>query len=689
MNSVNKLLNSLASKAPKRRRRRGRGRKGGKGNKRATMNARGSAFRMAGKDLVQILPASVVEGTGYFGFVTANPAYWMGTRISAIASAYQSYDINRIAFEYVPQVSVGYNGTVIMGTIWDNSQTSSMTQQSLYTSPGGKMTVVYQGCTTTVPLSGLQRRRFNMSGDLTVSTNPFFFLAAVRGGFLAFQEQGDKQVVPGYFVVHYDYTFYNPIGAGWKFDVQYGVTLDQVTSRLHTSLVNITPVPPYGSGTVFDYDGNQASLQGTVVKFKDPGLLFNSYSSGPINSYEGGEPEDDIGVGAITGTKRRRKVTAVEYLNSNNEWVAMQPYSSEIGQLLNTARGFPGLTSVILYNQLGDGLDADGVPRTNYYHLATWSGIREWSLSSGSLQYGYYFFSSDPLQNLTVRVRFNRGTSSYISPDGFNVLHPSSYVYGAAPNSLFFEALDVDIDFDLEPEPIENLPSDPQPVYPPLDPDLDGLLGFGTGFLGGRGGDLVNKYGWEDLSGRVVATDSGGGLTLTAGGLYLIVPKAWPAVMTPVQFLEPQVTSLVTADGPARYYYIRMFDVSADGVITPLSVWYTSADVQHVDVVPGVWYRVNLGQPSSASVSIEGTSSDVPLPTRLTLGINELSTARWRDDWPLITGYSITTPGGTSLNFPVRVTVSTPYSSVQTSFFTMFGQSWFLSVRPTVLNALD
>lgn len=55
---------------------------------------------------------------------------------------------------------------------------------------------------------------FNMSGDLTWDTCPFYFMALARG---ASNDGGSTALVPGYFFVEYSYDLKNPIGSSWNY----------------------------------------------------------------------------------------------------------------------------------------------------------------------------------------------------------------------------------------------------------------------------------------------------------------------------------------------------------------------------------------------------------------------------------------------------------------------------------------
>lgn len=96
---------------------------------------------VSGCDLVRpIASSNPTGGDVIFSTITANPAYWEGTKIAAISSAYFNYRPLRLRFHYVPQVPVTYAGTVVSGTIWAGQVGGDSLQQSLLTSNGGVMT---------------------------------------------------------------------------------------------------------------------------------------------------------------------------------------------------------------------------------------------------------------------------------------------------------------------------------------------------------------------------------------------------------------------------------------------------------------------------------------------------------------------------------------------------------------------
>lgn len=73
-----------------------------------------------GCDLVYRVPASISEGRSTsFVCIPSNPSYWVGTRIASLASTFSNYRPRNVTFHYVPQVSVVRDGTVVMGTLWN------------------------------------------------------------------------------------------------------------------------------------------------------------------------------------------------------------------------------------------------------------------------------------------------------------------------------------------------------------------------------------------------------------------------------------------------------------------------------------------------------------------------------------------------------------------------------------------
>lgn len=208
---------------------------------------------VTGCDLVYPIPANLAANTDtIFAMFPANPAYWMGTRISQFAPAYQNYRPIQFRVSYIPQVAVTQQGTVFMGTLWNEAAPVDNIQQSLFTSNGGCLTQCYVPADTTVALGrNLQQNLFTMNDALNPDTCPFMFLAGVRGA----------TVVPGYFYVTYTYEFRNPIGSAWAFNTSQPVTVAQLPTLptyQNMTFVLTQQASTYGPGTQLDLesDGN-------------------------------------------------------------------------------------------------------------------------------------------------------------------------------------------------------------------------------------------------------------------------------------------------------------------------------------------------------------------------------------------------------------------------------------------------
>jgi hypothetical protein len=176
-----------------------------------------TTLRVSGFDLIYNIEDSVIDGP--FCVIPANPAYWEGTRIAAIANAYSQYRPLSISFEYFPQVSTMSNGNIIAGTLWNNVPGNNTTRQALATSNGGRLFPIYQKATINVKLqSNLQQNLFSFQGFLGNDVSPFTFIA---------MSQHTNNIKPGYFMVHYVYDFKNPIGEGFEYSTQV-VTSDTI-----------------------------------------------------------------------------------------------------------------------------------------------------------------------------------------------------------------------------------------------------------------------------------------------------------------------------------------------------------------------------------------------------------------------------------------------------------------------------
>lgn len=214
---------------------------------------------VSGCDLVYAIPRIVVNDSGdaLFAVITANPAYWSGTRIAQFAPAYMNYRPIRMTFSYIPQVAVTQQGTVYMGTLWNGAAPVTDIQQTLFTSNGGCLTQCYVPCDTTIKLgTNLQYNLFQLNEDINPKSNPFLFLAGIAGA----------DVVPGYFYVTYTYEFKNPIGQAWFYEYLSTQSVSNVTTQpnYNTSIVLLQQDAELGPGTVLQVE-NRTSGGDSII----------------------------------------------------------------------------------------------------------------------------------------------------------------------------------------------------------------------------------------------------------------------------------------------------------------------------------------------------------------------------------------------------------------------------------------
>lgn len=231
---------------------------------------------VSGCDLVYSIP-SLLESAGdtIFTVIPSNPSYWLGTRIARMAPAYQNFRPLLFKCSYIPQVAVTQAGTVFMGTLWDQAAPSQNIQQTLVTSNGGQLTQCYIPADTNIALgNNLQQNLFQTTGSLSSDSNPFIFLAGVRGA----------TVVPGYFYVTYRYEFRNPIGDAWTF-VNTGLTtvanLPEQQASANGTIILLNQTGSLGPGTQLDRESDGFYYNGSPIELEDqtPVVFFNNFQT--------------------------------------------------------------------------------------------------------------------------------------------------------------------------------------------------------------------------------------------------------------------------------------------------------------------------------------------------------------------------------------------------------------------------
>lgn len=171
----------------------------------------GTTVKVTGRDLVYQIPSTLAGnyGSEVITIIPANPCYWLGTRIAALAQGYQNFRPLNMKFTYIPQVAVTQQGNVICGTLWNQAPSNENIQQSLRTSNGGMLSQCYKSFTSVVRMkSNLQFNLYKTAGTFDQESNPFNFMALAIG---TTNSQGD-QLIPGYFYVTWSFLLKNPIG---------------------------------------------------------------------------------------------------------------------------------------------------------------------------------------------------------------------------------------------------------------------------------------------------------------------------------------------------------------------------------------------------------------------------------------------------------------------------------------------
>lgn len=246
----------------------------------------GSSMRIKGRDLIYQIP-DVLTSLGDYGIMTvipANPAYWLGTRMAAIASGYQNYRPIKFNVSYVPQCAVTQQGNVLAGTLWSMSPNDKNIQQTLKTSNGGILTQCYKPARSKIALkTNLQFNLYRMGGKFNQESNPFLYIALS----IATIDSNGTKINPGYFYVDYEYELKNPIGDTLSYYTSGLTQFENYNEEfvnetlINCSLNNVNP------GAILQKDGDVISWNDKPVQIeaKDYVWFFcnQNVESEPIN----------------------------------------------------------------------------------------------------------------------------------------------------------------------------------------------------------------------------------------------------------------------------------------------------------------------------------------------------------------------------------------------------------------------
>lgn len=203
------------------------------------LRQQGNSVRVTGRDLIYPIPDSLVapiQTTNVIAVIPANPVYWSGTRIAALASGYQNYRPIKFKVNYIPICAVTQQGNVIGGTIWDDGIANDSIQQSLRTSNGGFLTQCYTPHSTSIrPKSNLPFNLYKIGGDFQ-QTNPFIFIAIAIGC----TNNNNQRIIPGYFYVTWSFELKNPIGSTNQFYNTGLITYSQLQPKMNNTIINLS-----------------------------------------------------------------------------------------------------------------------------------------------------------------------------------------------------------------------------------------------------------------------------------------------------------------------------------------------------------------------------------------------------------------------------------------------------------------
>lgn len=221
----------------------------------------GNSVRVTGRDLIYSIPddlTSPIQSSNVITVIPANPAYWKGTRIAALASGYQNYRPIMFKITYIPMCAVTQQGNVIGGTIWDDGIDNNNLQQSLRTSNGGFMTQCYVPHTTRIrPKSNLQFNLYRMGGEFSTTSNPFLFIALAIGC----KNSNNQRIIPGYFYVTWSFELKNPIGSINSYNNSGLIEYSALSHDLNTTIINIDPNSEVPFGAYINIEEEEGVLK--------------------------------------------------------------------------------------------------------------------------------------------------------------------------------------------------------------------------------------------------------------------------------------------------------------------------------------------------------------------------------------------------------------------------------------------
>lgn len=243
----------------------------------------GNTVKVTGRDLIYQIPQTLTaqSASQVITVIPANPAYWIGTRIGALAQGYQNYRPVDFRVHYIPQCAVTQQGNVLAGTLWNQAPQADALQQSLRTSNGGVLTQCYKAATSIIRMkTNLQYNLFRMGGQFDQESNPFLYIAMAIGCL----DTNNNPIIPGYFYVTWSFVLKNPIGQSITYSnsgiIQYSQIETPPTNKSCVYLKNSDAIP-CGAVLQLETDSNLNTVpyyNGTAVSVDnaDPVWQFSN-----------------------------------------------------------------------------------------------------------------------------------------------------------------------------------------------------------------------------------------------------------------------------------------------------------------------------------------------------------------------------------------------------------------------------
>lgn len=336
----------------------------------------GNFMSVKGRDLIYKIPEDLKQNNNcnILTVIPCNPAYWLGTRISAIASGYQNYRPIKFNVHYVPQCAVTQQGNVIGGTLWAMAPNAENMQQTLRTSNGGILTQCYKSAVSKIGLKrNLQYNLFRMGGKFDQESNPFIYIAMTVGTI----NLNNDQILPGYFFVEYQFELRNPIGDTVKYFNSGLIQKQQFSGNyVNISAVNCSE-PKINIGSILQLDNSNYTWNEQTYIINNDSYLW--YFCNQVIMDENAEPEPDK-ILNITYNTTSSNTTQTTTSNTKNQYVIIDE-TVMLYEVLNQSQSsvITDLTSYMLDADTIYVIGNDDV-LTNFEHFSkisanTYSGI--------------------------------------------------------------------------------------------------------------------------------------------------------------------------------------------------------------------------------------------------------------------------------------------------------------------------